>query len=143
VALYDNVCINGTGDAIHIQPHSGVPRDMDIFSNTVLASGTGIRIRPAAGTAYRQRVIANVVSAAIPLQGGEAAYNVALAYRPDLLDAAVSALTPDLLANAPQSSRLPRTLARELAAYPDWQAARHPGARVSAALQHTLDASWP
>ena len=143
VALYDNVFINGTGDAIHIQPHNEVPRDMDIFSNTVLASGTGIRIRPAAGTAYRQRVIANVVAATIPLQGGEAAYNVALAYRPDLLDAAVSALTPDLLANAPQSSRLPRTLARELAAYPDWQAARHPGARVSAALQHTLDASWP
>lgn len=42
VAVYGNVFINGGGDAIHIQPHNDVPRDMDIFSNTVLASGAGI-----------------------------------------------------------------------------------------------------
>lgn len=143
VALYDNVFINSEGDAIHIQPHHDVPRDMVIFSNTVLASGTGIQVRRAADTAYRQRVIANVVAATKPLQGGEAAYNVTFAYRPDLLNAAVSELTPDLLAQHPHRGRLPRNLVRELAAYPDWQATAYPGARVSSALQDTLDASWP
>jgi len=61
VAIYDNVFINGSGDAIHIQPHNDVPRDMLIFSNTVLASGTGIQVRQAENSPYRQRVIANVV----------------------------------------------------------------------------------
>ncbi|WP_296827957.1 hypothetical protein [Thiobacillus sp.] len=101
VVLYDNVFVNGGGDAIHIQPHNDVPRDMAIFSNTVLASGTGIRVRHAVGTPYRQRVLANVIAASIPLQAGEAAYNVALAYRPDLLNVAVSDLTPDLLRRPP------------------------------------------
>lgn len=143
VVLYDNVFVNGDGDAIHIQPHNDVPRDMAIFSNTVLASGTGIRVRHAVGTPYRQRVLANVIAASTPLQAVEAAYNVALAYRPDLLDVAVSDLTPDLLRQYPQNNRLPQNLVRELAAYPDWQATAYPGASVSSALQHTLDSSWP
>lgn len=143
VALYDNVFINSEGDAIHVQPHNDVPRDMVIFSNTVLASGTGIQVRHAVDTVYHQRVIANVVAATKPLQGGEAAYNVTSAYRPDLLDAAASELTPDLLAQHPQRGRLPRKLVRELAAYPGWLATASPGARVASALQDTLDASWP
>ena len=141
--LYDNVFINADGDAIHIQPHNDVPRDMAIFSNTVLASGMGIRVRSAAEAPYRQRVMANVVSAAVPLQGGEAAYNISLAYRPDLLNVAVSELTSRLLVKRPQMRRLPQSLVRELAAYPGWQEASYPGARVSPALLHTLDASWP
>jgi len=143
VALYDNVFINGSGDAIHIQPHNDVPRDMAIFSNTVLASGTGIRVRHAQGTPYRQRVLANVVAASLPLQGGETAYNITLAYHPDLLNIAVSELTPRLLAQRPRITRLPQSLLHELAAYPDWQAAASAGANVSPALLHTLEASWP
>lgn len=143
VALYDNVFINGDGDAIHVQPHNDVPRDMAIFSNTVLASGIGIRVRRTAGTTYRQRVVANVVAAATPLEGGEAAYNVRLPYRPDLLSVAVSELTPRLLARHPPLRRLPQSLVRELAAYPDWQAAQPAGASVSRALLHALETSWP
>jgi len=131
VVLYDNVFINGEGDAIHVQPHNDVPRDMVIFSNTVLASGTGIRVRSAAGGTYRQRVIANVVSAAAPLRGGETAYNIALAYRADLLGLPVSELTPRLLASRPKMRRLPQSLVRELAAYPGWLEASYPGARLS------------
>ncbi len=93
MAVYDNVFINGSGDAIHIQPHNDVPRDMVIFSNTVVASGTGIQVRGAEGAPYRQRVVANVVAAGMPLQGGEAAHNITLAYRPDWLNVAVSELT--------------------------------------------------
>ncbi|MHB1094154.1 right-handed parallel beta-helix repeat-containing protein [Thiobacillus sp.] len=143
VALYDNVFINSEGDAIHIQPHNDVPRDMVIFSNTVLASGTGIQVRRAAESPYRQRVIANVVAAAAPLRDGEAAYNLISPYRADLLDIAVSELTPHLLAQRMKTARLPQSLVRELAAYPGWKATTYPGARVSSALQDTLDASWP
>jgi len=143
VAVYDNVFINDSGDAIHIQPHNDVPRDMAIFSNTVLASGTGIQVRRAEGAAYRQRVIANVVAAGTPLQGGEAAHNVTLAYRPDLLNDAVPELTQHLLEHRQAPRPLPDLLVRELAAYPDWQGALRPGASVAPALLRTLDAHQP
>jgi len=134
VAVYDNVFINGSGDAIHIQPHHDVPRDMAIFSNTVLASGTGILVRQGKGAAWRQRVIANVVAATPPVLGGEAAHNVTLAYRPDFLTLAAAELTARLLADVPPPDRLPAALASELAAYPDWQGASRPGARVAPAV---------
>jgi hypothetical protein len=143
VAIYDNVFINGSGDAIHIQPHNDVPRDMDIFSNTVLASGAGIQVRQAEGIAYRQRVIANVVAASPPLHGGEAAHNVTLAYRPDLLNVAVPELAARLLAHGRPPRRLPDALVRELAIYPDWQEPLNPGARVAPALLRTLDIPRP
>lgn len=134
VAIYDNVFINGSGDAIRIQPHNNVPRDMTIFSNTVLASGTGIQVRRGEGTPYRQRVIANVVAARTPISGGEASHNVALAYRPELLGIALPELTSRLLALAPPTHETPGALVRELTAYPDWSGASHPGARVAPAL---------
>jgi hypothetical protein len=143
VAVYDNLFINGSGDAIHIQPHNDVPRDMMIFSNTVLASGRGIQVRRAEGAAYRQRLIANVVSAGTPVQGGETAHNVTLPYRPDLLDAALADLTPLLLERSQAVPRLPEGLVRELAAYPDWKRATLPGARIAPALLRTLDAAPP
>jgi hypothetical protein len=143
VAVYDNVFINGSGDAIHVQPHNDVPRDMAIFSNTVLASGVGIQVRRAVGTPYHQRVMANVVAASMPLQGGETVYNVTLAYRPDLLGASIETLTPRLLASSPPPPGLPDRLIRELATYPYWQPASRPGARVAPALLRTLGAVQP
>ena len=143
VAVYDNVFINGSGDAIHIQPHNDVPRDMAIFSNTVLASGTGILVRQAKGAAWRQRVIANVVAATPPVLGGEAAHNVTLAYRPDFLNLAAAELTARLLADVPPPDRLPAALASELAAYPDWQGASRPGARMAPAVLRMLEAFRP
>lgn len=143
VAVYDNVFINGSGDAIHIQPHHDVPRDMAIFSNTVLASGRGILVRQATGAAWRQRVIANVVAAASPVLGGEAAHNVTLAYRPDFLNLAAAELTARLLADAAPPDRLPAALASELAAYPDWQGGSRPGARVAPAVLRMPEAFRP
>ncbi|MDO9386861.1 MAG: hypothetical protein Q7T65_09155, partial [Thiobacillus sp.] len=140
VALYGNVFINGRGDAIRIQPHNDVPRDMAIFSNTVLASGVGIQVRRAEGSPYRQRVVANVVAAATPLKGGEMAHNVTLDYRADLLNTAIPALTSQLLEQRRLPHRLPVVLVQELAAYPDWQEAERPGARVAPVLLQLLDA---
>lgn len=143
VALYDNVFINGSGDAIHVQPHNDVPRDMAIFSNTVLASATGIQVRRAEGSPFQQRVLANVVAAGIPLQGGEAAHNVTLAYGPDWLSVPVQELTSRLLAHSRSPRRLPEKLVHELSAYPDWQEALQPGARVAPALLRALGAPQP
>lgn len=143
VALYDNVFINGSGDAIHIQPHNDVPRDMTIFSNTVLASGTGIQVRHAQATSYRQRVIANLVAAAYPLQGGEAANNITSEYRPDLLGTPPAELTQRLLAHRRQMPTLPRGLVRELATYSGWQGAAHAGADISPDLLRTLETVRP
>jgi hypothetical protein len=143
VALYDNVFINGSGDAIHIQPHNDVPRDMMIFSNTVLASGTGIQVRRARGTPYRQRVMANVVAAARPVQGGEAANNVTSDYRPDLLNTDLAELAPRLLEHRRQVPALPRSLVRELATYPGWQGTAPAGAGISPDLLRTLGAMRP
>ena len=143
VTAYGNVFINGSGDAIHVQPHNDVPRDMDIFSNTVLASGTGIQVRQGEGAVFRQRLIANVVAAAIPIQGGEAAHNVTLPYQPDLLNAAPVELTSLLLRNSQAAPRIPEALAHELAAYPDWHRATQPGARIAPALLRVLDAPSP
>jgi len=143
VAVYDNVFINGYGDAIRIQPHNDVPRDMMIFSNTVLASGTGIQVRRNEGAAYRQRLIANVVAAAVPVQGGEAAHNVVMHYQPDWLEIAVPELSARLLGRSPGTPRIPETLMRELATYPGWSGAPHPGAPIIPAWLNTLDAGTP
>lgn len=143
VAIYDNVFINGSGDAIHIQPHNDVPREVLIFSNTVLASATGIQVRQGADRTYRQRVIANLVAAAVPVRGGEAGYNVTQGYRSDGLRVAVPELTAHLLADSDAAARLPDALIRELASHPDWKARPGAGARIAPALLRTLGAPPP
>ena len=143
VAVYDNVFINGGGDAIRIQPHNDVPREMNIFSNTVLASGTGIQVRQREGTTYRQRVILNVIAAATPIVGGEAAYNLSLPYQPDLLALAPARLTRRLLARSQAAPHAPAPLLHELAAYPDWRPSPRPGAQLSFAFLPALDAATP
>lgn len=137
VALYDNVLINAGGDAIHIQPHNDVPRDIDIFSNTVLASGTGIRIRRG-GTRYRQRLSANLIAAGVPVEGGERGGNVLLRYRPEWLTAGVGDLAPRMLSGQPAAPALPGHGARRLAAYPGWAPPTRPGARIPSALLQTM-----
>jgi hypothetical protein len=75
IALYDNVFVNHLGDAVHVQPHNAVPRMVDIFFNTVIARGTGIRVR-GGDPANLQRVFANVVFADQPTEGGSQTDNV-------------------------------------------------------------------
>jgi hypothetical protein len=140
LAVYDNIFINGSGDALRIQPHHDIPREMAIFANTVVASGVGIRVRSAPGAPYRQRVIANVVAAAAPLEGGDAAHNALRPYRHELVAIPVAELTHRLLAGGALPSRLPRRVAQELAAYPDRAGAGGAGAAVAPALQRSLHA---
>ena len=143
VAVYDNVFVNGSGDAIRIQPHNDVPRDMEVFSNTVLASGAGIQVRTAEASAFRQRLIANLVAAAKPVRGGEAAHNYTLPYHADWLAVPLPDLTVRLLAGRSPPG-VPAGFLRELSGYPDWQASPRPGAaRLAPATLRALEDARP
>lgn len=68
IAFYGNVMVNDGGDALNVQPHNGAVRDVRIFGNTIVASGSGIRVSGGAG--YTQQVVGNAVFAATPISGG-------------------------------------------------------------------------
>ena len=65
VALYNNVFINRSGSAVHIQQQKDRPRNIDVFFNTVVASGTGIKIRGVDNNSS-QNLVANAVFAGRP-----------------------------------------------------------------------------
>ena len=70
IALYNNLFMNHFGDAIRIQPHNGVPREVSIFCNTIIAAGTGIALtRSLRSLAYSQSVAANIVFARSSIRG--------------------------------------------------------------------------
>jgi hypothetical protein len=75
IAFHDNLLVNRSYEGIRIQPHNSVPRRIEIFNNTVIAAGNGIRIA-GADTAYTQRVTGNAVFAGTPLTGGQQTSNV-------------------------------------------------------------------
>ena len=79
VAFHDNLLVNRTTDAVRIQAHNSVPRRIEIFNNTVVAAGNGIRIT-GADPAYPQRVFGNAVFAGTPLYGGQQSNNVTGTY---------------------------------------------------------------
>lgn len=123
LALYNNIFINSSGDAVNIQPHNDIPRDMDIFFNTVLASGAGIAVRHKAEApdGFTQRVVGNLVSASKPLQGGEAGHNLSLAYQPDLARVdSLHLLSSRLMRRTRMEGGLPPAATRALATWPDW-----------------------
>jgi hypothetical protein len=82
IALYNNLFVNQHGHAIHIQPHNDVPRVIDVFYNTILASGTGISILEKEGASqlarqsFAQNVTANAVFASMPIIGGKQMGNI-------------------------------------------------------------------
>lgn len=70
VAFYSNLAYNSLGPGVGLQAHEGgVPRDVAVFRNTVVASSSGISVTNGAG-GFVQRVVANAVFAATPLIGG-------------------------------------------------------------------------
>ena len=66
IALYDNLFVNRLGKAINIRPHNDVPRRINVFHNTVVATGTGIGVSGADGT-VPQLITGNAVFAAMPI----------------------------------------------------------------------------
>jgi hypothetical protein len=79
IAFYNNVLLNDGGDAINIQPHNDVPKMIRVFHNTIVASGTGIRISGGAG-GFTQKAIGNAVFAGSPIAASDAQGNITGAY---------------------------------------------------------------
>ncbi len=60
VTLYNNVFVNRSGDAVAIREHNDVPRNIEMFHNTIVARDTGLLFRNAAASA-RQTIAANAI----------------------------------------------------------------------------------
>lgn len=70
IALYNNLFVNHSGDAIRILPHNDTPRVISVFYNTVIADGSGIMLaRREHDPMYPQFVAANIVFARSPMFG--------------------------------------------------------------------------
>ena len=80
IAMHDNLFVNRVGPrAIRIQKHNNLPRQIDIFNNTVVSLTEGIAIYNG-DPAYQQRVRGNIVFSAKPLYGGLQAGNLTGVY---------------------------------------------------------------
>jgi hypothetical protein len=79
LAVHDNLFVNPEGDAIDIDAQENGARNVTVYHNTILASGTGLRIS-GEDAAHPARVIANISFAAIPIFGPHHASNVTGAY---------------------------------------------------------------
>ena len=75
LALYNNIFVTAGADAVRIQPHNDVPREVRILFNSVVAAGNGISVTEPEPNPYRQVVAGNVVFAARPMQGGLRQHN--------------------------------------------------------------------
>jgi hypothetical protein len=78
-SFHDNLLVNRNGDGAYSQPHNDVPKRIDFYNNTVVTTGTGIRISNP-DPAYAQRVVGNAVFAATPLSGGQQSDNITGTY---------------------------------------------------------------
>jgi hypothetical protein len=141
LAVYDNVFINGGGDAIRIQPHNDVPRDMAIFSNTVLASGAGIQVRQAEG-GLSPACDRQCGGGRDPVGGRRDGSQPCAALSARAAGRALAGIDAAPACTGRATDRLPDGLAAELAVYPDWQGVR-PGARIAPPLLRTLHAFPP
>lgn len=78
-SFHDNLLVNRLNDAAYSQPQNDVPKRIDFYNNTVVSTGTGIRIT-GADPAYQQRVVGNAVFAATPMTGGQQGNNITGSY---------------------------------------------------------------
>jgi hypothetical protein len=75
VSLYDNLFLNNVGDGVWIQPHNDLPRMIRVFNNTVVASGTAIRVS-GGDPNHQQKVVGNAAFAASPISAADQSDNV-------------------------------------------------------------------
>jgi hypothetical protein len=86
LVIYNNVFVNRQGDGVMLREHNDVPRAVEMFGNTILARGVGIRLR-SADPAFRQQVDGNAVFSA-----GVEPVSIIAANLVDSYEAAASAL---------------------------------------------------
>ena len=94
IALYNNLFVNGHGDAIRIQPHNDIPRVIHVFYNTILASKTGISIISGQGSEdYVQHISANMIFASKPIAAKSQESN-SIGKREDAVDYLLKPFSP-------------------------------------------------
>jgi hypothetical protein len=70
IALYNNLFVNHSGDAVRIRPHNDTVREISVFYNTVVAAGAGITLaRKEDDPPYQQWIEANAIFARAPFGG--------------------------------------------------------------------------
>lgn len=76
LAIHDNVMVNNFGGpAIFVAPHNGVPKEVAIYRNTIIASGAGIHVS-GGDASFTQRVVGNAIFAGTPLEAANASDNI-------------------------------------------------------------------
>ncbi|MEZ4372377.1 MAG: right-handed parallel beta-helix repeat-containing protein [Polyangiaceae bacterium] len=75
LVVFNNLFVNPNGGAITIQPHNATPRQVDVFFNTILANGTGLRIT-GGDSAFTQKAFGNASFGPTPYALGSAQDNV-------------------------------------------------------------------
>jgi hypothetical protein len=79
VVLHDNVFVNTSGSAVHIQAHNDKPRAVTVYHNTMVAAGNGIRVT-GGNPGFVQTIIGNAVFAGTPIVGPNQQGNVTGSY---------------------------------------------------------------
>ncbi len=69
IAFYDNVLVNTFGGGANFQAQNDVPKQIDVFSNTIVVAQTGVGIYGADGS-FTQTIHGNAIYAGTPLNGG-------------------------------------------------------------------------
>lgn len=123
IALYNNLFVNHSGDAVRIQPHNDTPREISVFYNTVVATGVGIRLaRREEDSFYKQFITANAIFSRVPLAGQNNEGNFVGTY-----EAAGGYLTKPFalpgemdLAPLPRKAKAASIDAIRLRVYPEW-----------------------
>jgi hypothetical protein len=123
IALYNNLFVNHSGDAVRIQPHNDTPREIGVFYNTVIATGIGIlRARREGDSPYRQFITGNAIFSRVPLAGCNNKGNLTGTYeaageylrKPFALPGEMD------LAPLPGKAKAASIDATRLRAYPEW-----------------------
>ena len=79
LALHNNVFVNASGSAVHIQAHNDKPRAVTVYHNTVVAAGSGIQVT-GGDPGFEQSIIGNAVFAGIPIVGPNQQGNITDSY---------------------------------------------------------------
>lgn len=149
IALYNNLFVNHVGDAVRIQPHNDTPRAVDVFYNTVVAAGAGIRLMRREGDlAYPQRIAGNAIFAAKPLANDFADVNVTGGYGEASSYLLRPFAPPGEMDLRPQTRALAQALPGGVAlrVYPEWDRdfdGRPSPARFGAYAQHKVSGWLP
>ncbi len=75
LAIYSNVFVNPNGGALTVRPHNAVPREVDVFFNTIVAQGRGLNIS-GGDPGFTQRARYNAIYGPRPLRAGDELGNV-------------------------------------------------------------------